>query len=92
MRWLKETDWREDPRNARAYLRWNNRILETIELGEAEFNILRHILHEADPDVMDLVLFVPQDGSYELAGIECGMHGDDGPNGSRGSMATLIKL
>lgn len=39
----------------------------------------------------DKVLFLERDQDFKIAGIECSSHGDKGPNGSRGSMASFEK-
>ena len=49
------------------------------------------ILREAGVD--SSVHFLERDESYTLFGsIECGLHGDDGPNGSRGTTGSLTKI
>lgn len=35
--------------------------------------------------------WLKRDESYKIAGIECGAHGDKGPNGSRGSLISIEK-
>jgi hypothetical protein len=46
--------------------------------------------------LLDDVTFVPRGGSYlvcqDRGGIECGLHGDEGPNGARGSPANLNRV
>jgi hypothetical protein len=40
----------------------------------------------------DQFRFLERDESYVVAGIELGMHGDKGPNGSRGSARNLARI
>lgn len=37
------------------------------------------------------VTWLKRDESYKIAGIECGAHGDKGPNGTRGSLQAIEK-
>lgn len=93
-RWLRETSWKNDPLNAALHARATAAFLEAIQSGEP-FNALRWALDTyapvkgltwADPDDGYLIL---RDGS---GGIEMGLHGDLGPNGSRGSLRNLSRL
>ncbi len=80
-RWVEETDWREDPENAGFYL-------------ETALAMVRSLDNElVDPFVywmqkklkrVSQCEFPARDDSVMIHGIEVGMHGDKGPNGSRG--------
>ncbi len=84
-RWLSEADFRSDPVNARFghYLAY--RTHEAIEEGRgAAFNVYEFAVREKAAD-LQRTRFLGVDESCEVAGIEVGIHGDLGPNGSRGS-------
>lgn len=87
-RWLKECDYRYDPVNAMVFL-------------ELQHEKYRRILHQLEDDVLPWALlnrgapeslrFLDRDESYVVAGVELGMHGDDGPNGRRGNVNLFSK-
>jgi hypothetical protein len=97
LRFLKETDPRHDPLNAETWCELN---LEWIRRTKADpdghFDLFRYALGRHDPALLEDVTFVPRGGSYlvcqDHGGIECGLHGDEGPNGSRGSPANLNRV
>lgn len=93
-RWLRNTDWRDDPTNAEFYL-------------ETALAVVRGSKKDGSgtqsPDVMALYLerfeklkppmrVLRRDESVVLGGVEVGMHGDRGPNGSRGSIRNLRRI
>lgn len=89
-RWLCEADWRADPVNARFYLQAADRMLEATETGDRDFHLLEWACKRfgAPGDVV----FLRPDQSWTVYGVECGLHGDQGPNGSRGSVRALSKI
>ncbi len=86
-RWLEEADGHRDPDNARYWHQWNARVFEGIERGEEVFPFEAAVREKAPG--LERVRFLREDDSYVLCpehgGVECGMHGHRGPNGSRGS-------
>jgi len=81
-RWLACTDGQSDPANAYYWHHLNALWHRSIRSG-SEVNIVETAMREAGLD--EHVWFVPSGGSFVLAGVECGMHGDLGVGGSRGS-------
>lgn len=93
-RWLDEAVWHKDPLNAEfmleALLSRAKAIREAAEeakrTGRKDPDV-RWQFHEwaltfiGCPDAK----FLRRDESFRVKGIECGMHGDEGPNGSRGT-------
>jgi len=86
-RWLKETDWRNDPINAQFYLKLAGQMVDAAHRGE-KFNALESAMGGSS----SLVSFLELDESYEVAGVECGMHGHVGPNGARGNPKQFKRL
>lgn len=88
-RWLDEADYRKDLLNAEFFLEAQLERVRAMKAGDDwdanEWSLLRA---GVSPDV----LFLKQDDSYVIAGIEMAMHGDEGPNGARGTTANLTKL
>lgn len=92
-RWIVRTDWRQDLKNARFYLETAQAMLRSAEMtpGGARYG---------DPFAYWVsklgagsnVRCLGPDESFKLADVECGMHGDDGPNGARGTIKNLARL
>lgn len=94
-RWLREGDFKTDPINARFYLQAQDRYYAAIEEKDEDFHLLEWVLRRAG--CPKEVHFLRQDESFIICkragdGIECGMHGDLGPNGARGSARGLSRL
>jgi hypothetical protein len=96
-RWVNEADPKKDPANAAYYTKLMGAKLNAINDGDRDFNILQWALAEAGAPK---VRFNGEDESYVICkrskvapdGIECGLHGDLGANGARGSSRGLKKL
>jgi hypothetical protein len=91
LRWLKTVDWRDDMENAQFYLRTQLACLNAIDTGERT-PIFEKVLREFSPDGLEGIKFVGEDDSYLVLGIEFGMHGHLGANGSRGNLKQFSKF
>jgi len=94
-RWLREADFKTDPVNALFYLEAQTAKYRAIADRNDEFHMLEWAVHYVGVGVP--IRFLRQDESFIICkdrngGIECGMHGDLGPNGARGSAAALAKM
>jgi hypothetical protein len=97
LRYLRETDPRADPLNLEIWcelnLEWHRQIGAD---PDTKFDLFRFAVGRHDPQLLDDVVFVPRGGSYlicqDSGGIECGLHGDEGPNGARGSPNNLNRV
>lgn len=94
-RWLKEEDPRKDLKNARYHGHLQSALLASMDRKEWDFNILEYALREKA--IPDDVRFLLQDESFVICrdvdgGIECGLHGDLGSGGARGSTRGLARL
>jgi len=93
-RWVKEADVRQDPANAKHWFRYNYLCLDAIDRGDDSFNLFEVVVREMAE--LPRVVFLGADESYviceEHGGIEVGMHGDLGPNGSRGTPKSFRNL
>jgi hypothetical protein len=93
-RWLASADWRQDPTNAEFYLesalamvrQAKSRDANAEKLDAFTYWIGRVLGQRED------VACLKNDESYTVAGIELALHGDRGPNGSRGSLKNLRRL
>ena len=93
-KWLRETSWKADPENALLHSKATTAFLEAIHEGRP-FNALKWAIENYAP-VDGLEWPDPDDGYILLhdrnGGIEMGLHGDNGPNGARGSLRNLSRL
>lgn len=103
-RWLDEADYRFDMENAEFYLeaqlervRAIRRAEEAKETGAAVPPWCFHEWALRRAQAPSKTTFLPRDASFVICndksgGIECGWHGDEGPNGSRGSTQSLLNV
>lgn len=89
-RWLREADYRYDPVNAIFFLDAQSAVYKAIYRADRGFHVLEWAIRYVGCTLP--IRFLRQDESYILAGVEHGMHGDLGPNGSRGNPMNLSKL
>jgi DNA-binding transcriptional ArsR family regulator len=91
-RWLREADYRKDPRNARYFLEAQLEAYRAIEREDADFHLVEWALRRAGAPAR--VVFLRPDESFRVARgrVECGIHGHDGPDGARGTPANLSRL
>lgn len=95
-RWLREADPRTDPVNARYWCELNAEWFRRIEQNERDFDIFAWAVQQQDEHRLSDVVFVPRNGSYTVCqqhgGIETALHGDEGPNGARGSPLNMGRM
>ena len=89
-RWLNEADFRLDTVNAKYFCWLQYHLLDAIDEGDKDFNILEFATREKG--LHEGIRFLSMDESFMTVGIENGLHGDKGQNGSRGSTVSLGKL
>lgn len=94
-RWLKTADYRKDPANALFFLKLQYAVYESLAYDAEPINILEYACNDvADGPLLNTV-FLRTDDSFMICGddgIECGMHGDLGQNGSRGSINSFQRI
>lgn len=95
-RWLKEADYREDPGNAEAYLRLASEAYAAMARQDDTFYPLAWAVAQAASRRHRGVRWLARDEEYVVcpdahAGIELGMHGDIGLNGSRGTLIQFAR-
>lgn len=95
VRWLKEADFREDPENALFHLTVNLAVYQDMSAGGKPLvDPIEYALREAGAPKR--TKFLKRDEQYVVCedaggGIELGMHGDVGVNGSRGSLQQFAR-
>ena len=93
-RWLREAELASDPINALVYLDLQREVYRAIAEGKDDFHLLETVMRQMG--VSDRVRFLRVDESFVICrlagGIECGMHGDRGANGARGTPSMFAKV
>jgi hypothetical protein len=89
-RWVKDADYRTDPPNAIFFLECQLRKYKAIR-DKQRFNMLEWVLNRFQVTPKN-VKYLTIDESFVVAGIECGMHGHVGANGSRGNPRGLSRI
>lgn len=93
-RWIKETDWRRDPTNASFYLRTALAMVERSWLAKSGAKTIDPLVYWAERKLKCFkeCTFLGPDDSFMVSGVELGMHGHLGPNGTRGSIRAFGKV
>lgn len=94
LKWLDTADYRSDPKNALTFLDLQNQLYHMIVNGEEPAIFEEAMLRYGAPAK---VRFLKEDESFIICpdangGIECGMHGDLGVNGGRGSAIGFARM
>ena len=90
-RWLKESDYRYDPQNAVFFLKCQTAMYESIQAKIKGFSIFEWVVRQLKTSLTN-VRFLKTDESFKVCDIEKGMHGHEGANGARGSLAAFAKM
>lgn len=92
MRWLREHDYRSDPRNALLFLEAQTEVYRQMQGGNDTFHLVEWAMRRYG--CPEDVRFLRTDESLTICNkqIECGMHGHLGPNGSRGTPQNLKRV
>ena len=94
-RWLSEADGHRDAANARYWHYWNYRMFQAIEHRRDLFVFAEAVREKLAGELPGLT-FLREDDSWvvcrDQGGVECGLHGHRGPNGSRGSPRSFRQL
>lgn len=88
-KWMLAVDPKQDPTNSEFFHEfwylWHNTMGET-----PVFPLVYQELYSRDKKAQPV--FLERDNSCMIRGVECGFHGDIGPNGSRGTINSYAKL
>lgn len=97
--WLAKNDGRRDPVNAEFWSELNAYAVRYIRANKSDPDYLKLALGFLDPklETEANAHFLALDDSFVICpknggGIECGMHGDLGPNGARGAISQFAKM
>ena len=84
-RWIKNEDWRKQPtmKNSKLYMEYNIMLLNQYQNDPYNVKgVIPEIIQSEYPNFITLA----RDESYKVNDWELGLHGDEGTNGSRGSL------
>ena len=84
-RWLKNQDWKKQPtaKNHKLYMKYSAMLLEQFEKDMYNVKgVIPEIINTAFPNFITL----RRNDSYRIKNWELSQHGDQGTNGSRGSL------
>lgn len=95
-KWLKTADYKIDPENAIFFLECQLKKYKAIERGEDDFSIFEWAV-KRNAEHLQHVRFLKTDESFRICdrdgeGIECGQHGHNGANGSRGGVGVFRRM
>lgn len=95
-RWLDEADYKQDLPNAEFFLEAQLARVRALKEGR-EWNALEWGIDRLPiRREMPTLAFLPRDASFRIGPlgheIECGQHGDEGPNGARGNTSTYARM
>lgn len=92
-RWVFRTDWRQDLPNAAFYLETAAAMLGSVRMTARGTEYVDPFAYWVGQlRGRSLIRCLAPDEPFEVAGVECGMHGHRGPNGARGSVKNLSRL
>lgn len=93
-RWITKSDWRLDAPNAKFYLETALAMVESTTMtpsGSSTIDPFVYWVEKLKGKSIDLNC-LGRDQSFQLKNVELSMHGDKGPNGSRGSRMNLRRI
>lgn len=90
--WLRDADFREDPRNAVFFLEASLALHRRVAEGKDTDGVFEQMLRRLGSDGLARIRFLKIGEGLEIAGIEHGIHGNRGADGKRGGMPFFERL
>ena len=92
-RWIMDTDWRRDPDNAAMYLETALEMVKSVTMTEGGASRVDPFVYWVDRLKGSApIRCLGRNESFAIGGVELSLHGDQGPNGSRGSRQNLRRI
>jgi hypothetical protein len=92
MRWLENGEAHVEPRNAKLYHELKYKVLSSAMFGPGGAVPPEPFAVYAQGRIKVPTRFLGPDDSFQVHGVELGMHGHRGPNGTRGSLRSFSKI
>lgn len=90
-KWLREADWRMDPSNAEFYLETALEMVRSATMTKTGADAIDPFGYWVKRHKVPAKVLV-RGQSYRVKGVELGLHGDRGSNGSRGSVRGFSRI
>lgn len=92
-RWIREHNWKDDPSHMEFYLETALEMVRGTEMQDHGVTTIDPFHYWAKKLIKNTdVVYMERDESYSIQGIECGFHGDQGPNGAKGSAESFKRI
>jgi ssDNA-binding Zn-finger/Zn-ribbon topoisomerase 1 len=91
-RWIKNADWKYDTINGEFYLETALHMLRGTKMTKTGTMTPDPFQYWVKRARQKNIRCLRRNESFTIAGIECSLHGHEGPNGARGTMKNLSKL
>jgi hypothetical protein len=91
-RWIRDHDWKTDPSHMEFYLETALEMLRSTKMEDRGVTTVDPFRYWAEKKLLCDNIFLNRDDPYEIQGIECGFHGDEGPNGAKGSIEAFKRI
>jgi hypothetical protein len=91
-RYIISQDWRTDAQNAEFYLETALAMVRETKMTPSGTSYPSPFPHWVAQRKLKNIRCLERGESLSIAGIECGLHGDVGPNGARGSVRNLRRI
>jgi len=91
-RWIKESDWKNDPVNAELYLETALHMVRNSKIGFSGAEVPDPFEFIAKKYLKCNYVFPGRKKGFRIKGIDISMHGDVGPSGARGTVQNLSKI
>ena len=91
-RWLRESDFREDPQNALFFLERSLELHRRLRRGEDTDGFFEETMRVSSPERLQGVKFLTDGESHRIHGVEVAIHGHKSVDGKPGGMQALERL
>jgi hypothetical protein len=91
-RWIINSDWKDDAENSEFYLETALVMHRSTKVGDGGTEYISPFTYWVQKRGVADIKCIGVDESLSFAGIECGLHGDRGPNGARGSIRNIRRI
>ena len=91
LKWVKTADAKYDPENYEFWLECELHCIRSLREGRDPF-LYSDVMRQHFGDQLPRTIFVQEDSSYMVKGVELAIHGHYGANGAKGSPDAFVKM